>query len=606
VERTTISSTFKVDVADGLADQFMSDPVVRFSVRRMIAEVASVPREWVAATLRRAPDPGPPAVPRSGGRRLRLGVGSVRADYTITLPRATASTEAVVGALVSTAPAALTWRLQRAIEEEVARTQSAGDVGSRTRYVFDVVESTTPKVVALGPEAATTATRVASASGPIDGSRAATTTARAAAGTDAGRASPEAGDAAVRVIAGTLTLAVWNATAFLAGGRGERALTDGVAACLGAPGVEVRIMGIAVHGEGALGAVPNRTVIAAYELVGVHAALTTAEVQRLIQENLDREVNSLPWDSGFRISSVLVRSPVLSYQTRRTTTPAHIEVTLQSAGASLHEEGDFKWWYAAIAVGAAVVLGCCAYLICKRRSSNNNNSESSKTASDMNHAFSLSFDSLTSPEVESDRTASSDLSRAVSDVRTRVPPLRGAGKSVESPMEGSGSPAAAVPPASAVDAQDRGRGGSLALRAAGVGYEPGSLTDSTASPRSPAGPSVGWAPAATPERASPPSAADPRAGSPPRRGPEGAARGAGEAPAWSEEALARWVRGVYARYNPGKLHRVGSLLAEYESREAELVTRIVAKYRLGAAAGDDLCEWLAGAASLHSAKRPVW
>lgn len=44
--------------------------------------------------------------------------------------------------------------------------------------------------------------------------------------------------------------------------------------------------------------------------------------------------------------------------------------------------------------------------------------------------------------------------------------------------------------------------------------------------------------------------------------------------------LSSWLHAVYARYNPGKLHRVCALLAEYQDREEELIDIIHKKYRV--------------------------
>merc|ERR1719458_89288 len=45
-------------------------------------------------------------------------------------------------------------------------------------------------------------------------------------------------------------------------------------------------------------------------------------------------------------------------------------------------------------------------------------------------------------------------------------------------------------------------------------------------------------------------------------------------------ALARWVHGVYMRYNPSKVSSVDDLLRQYDGRELELVDRICKKYRV--------------------------
>lgn len=48
----------------------------------------------------------------------------------------------------------------------------------------------------------------------------------------------------------------------------------------------------------------------------------------------------------------------------------------------------------------------------------------------------------------------------------------------------------------------------------------------------------------------------------------------------TNSALGCWMRGVYARYNPKKLHRVPDLLAEFVGREQELVDFVAHKYHL--------------------------
>jgi len=47
-----------------------------------------------------------------------------------------------------------------------------------------------------------------------------------------------------------------------------------------------------------------------------------------------------------------------------------------------------------------------------------------------------------------------------------------------------------------------------------------------------------------------------------------------------EDALAKWVKKVYARYNPSKLDRVDQLVKDYKDQEATLVEMITEKYRL--------------------------
>mmetsp|Transcript_38893 Transcript_38893/g.77185 ORF Transcript_38893/g.77185 Transcript_38893/m.77185 type:complete len:166 (-) Transcript_38893:22-519(-) len=46
------------------------------------------------------------------------------------------------------------------------------------------------------------------------------------------------------------------------------------------------------------------------------------------------------------------------------------------------------------------------------------------------------------------------------------------------------------------------------------------------------------------------------------------------------EALVRWVRSVYMRYNPSKVSKVDDLLRQYDGREFELVDMICKKYRV--------------------------
>mmetsp|Transcript_1991 Transcript_1991/g.6030 ORF Transcript_1991/g.6030 Transcript_1991/m.6030 type:complete len:180 (-) Transcript_1991:135-674(-) len=53
-----------------------------------------------------------------------------------------------------------------------------------------------------------------------------------------------------------------------------------------------------------------------------------------------------------------------------------------------------------------------------------------------------------------------------------------------------------------------------------------------------------------------------------------------EGPALNVAVVKPWLRKVYARYNPKKLHRVDQLLKEYHGREAELVAVVSHKYRL--------------------------
>jgi len=161
-------------MADWKIERFVSDPVVKRSIERVIAEIAKVLAWWVNARLQRLDGASArrlaAVLPPAAAATRRLAGGGVQVDYTITIPPD--SSEQVptqpgapsAGNLAMTAIAAvdadgLNRRLQATIAEEaLAEAERTGQVASEYTFLVTRVDPPEMHAVAVPVAAARTTT----------------------------------------------------------------------------------------------------------------------------------------------------------------------------------------------------------------------------------------------------------------------------------------------------------------------------------------------------------------------------------------------------------------------------------------------------------------